>query len=124
MTAERGLTFLDATLADPLCPPASQLLVFGIFNFFLRNVKVVSNTRGSANTIEEAGQYFFGGGEEREARTTTRHSLGPRAEASVGIQMGVGWLPARSLGRESQAHLHTRHTQPGMHALHPLLSSG
>lgn len=42
----------------------------------------------------------------------------------MGIQMGVGWLPALGLGREGQAHHHTYHTQPGMHTLHPLLSSG
>lgn len=36
MTTERGLTFLDAALADQLHPPASQLLVFGIFKFFFK----------------------------------------------------------------------------------------
>lgn len=97
MTAGRGLTCPDATLADPLHPPYHNrwVLAFLIFFFFfLRNVKVVPNTRGSANTIEEASQYFLEGrGERKErkrARTTTQNSLGPRAEASVGTRVGPG----------------------------------
>lgn len=68
---------------------------------------------------------FWGWGEREKARTATRHGLGPRAER-LGTGTGAGRAgcvgPAGAPRREGWAHPHTHHTQPGMHALHPLLT--
>lgn len=75
MTAERGLTFLDAALADPLRPPASQLLVFGIFNFFffkkcqscVQHTWVSKHNRGGWSVL-----FWRGRGERGENNHTTQ----------------------------------------------------
>ena len=127
MTAGRGPTRPDTTSAEPLHPPKSQSLVFGVFlilSLFLRNVKVVPNTCGSANTTEEASQYSFGGG-GRERRRERPHDRASDHEQSVWEreQERAGCVgPAGAPRREGWAHPHTQHTQPGMHALHPLLT--
>lgn len=48
---------------------------FFVFFVFLRNVNVMPNTCGSANTKEETSQYFCR--EEKRVRSTTQYSLRP-----------------------------------------------
>lgn len=83
----------------------------------------MSNTRGSANTIEEAGQYFLEEWGERGEKGEDNHTTQPwtMSRSICGNSGGVGWLPGEG---GSGTDLHTHRTWPGMHALHPLLSPG
>lgn len=114
-TADTSLARAPGTeLAGPAHPEAAQpalpshLTIAGfrcspfffslIFFFFLRNVKVAPNTRGSAN-MTEARQHWGGG---REDYTT---------QPGRGQKLSESW---RVGGHGAQGH-----TQSGMHTLHP-----
>lgn len=102
------------------------LAFLNFFFFFKKCQSCVQHTWVSKHN-RGGWSVLFWRGEEREARTTTRHSLGPRAEASVGTPMGVGWLAARSLGRGSQAPPHAphaaRHARPAPTAVSRLTAT-
>lgn len=91
-----------------------------IFFFFKKCQSCAQHTWISKHN--RGGQsVVFGKGEREEERGQERpHDTAWDHEQKRPWELG--WV--RALGREGQAHPHTRHTQPGMHALHPPMSPG